>query len=118
MQPLDKDEMYVDSSSNKVEFLRAIVDQLESGVRNLDKVRALIAENESRTMIGSDWLGGLGIKLNTNVGKCGTNCINEQPNKLFKEFTVLFLCQGRLAKKRNLKKHVHAQQKRRSSKVQ
>ena len=50
IKPLDKDEKYVDYSSNKIEFLGAIIGQVESGAKKLDKVRALVAENGTRTV--------------------------------------------------------------------
>ena len=96
MKPLDKDEKYVDYSSNKIEFLGAIIGQVESGAKKLDKVRVLVAENGTRTVIGRDWLRGLGIKLKTEGGKCEINCISEPTNKLFKEFEELFSQKGRL----------------------
>ena len=70
MKPLDKEEKHVDYSSNKIEFLGAIIGQVESGAKKLDKVRGLVAENGTRTEIGRDWLRGLGIKLKTEGGKC------------------------------------------------
>ena len=91
MKPLDKDEKYVDYSSNKIEFLGAIIGQAESGAKKLDKVRELVAENGTRTVIGRDWLRGLGIKLKTQGGECEINCISEPTNKLFKEFEEILL---------------------------
>ena len=67
-----------------------MIGQVESGARKLDKVRALIAENGTRTVIGRDWLRGLGIKLKTEGGKCEINLVNKPPNKLFTEFKELF----------------------------
>ena len=96
MRPLDKDEKFVNYSSNKIEFLGAIIGQVESGAKKLDKMRALVAENGTRTVIGRDWLRGLGIKLKTEGGKCEINCISEPTNKLLKEFEELFSRKGRL----------------------
>ena len=62
-QPFDKNDKNNDFSSNKLEFLGAIIEQVESGARKLDKVRALVAENGSRTVIERDWLRGLGIRI-------------------------------------------------------
>ena len=62
----------------------------------LDKVRALKAENGSRTVIGRDWLRGLWINLKTEGGKCEINLVNNRPNKLFVEFKELFPGHGRL----------------------
>ena len=45
LQPLDENEKYIDYSSNKIEFLGAIIGQVEAGWKKLDKVRALVAEN-------------------------------------------------------------------------
>ena len=80
----------------KIEFLGAIIGQVESGAKKLDKVHALIAENGTRTVIGRDWLRGLGIKLKTEGCKCEINCINEPPSKLFKELEEQLLRKGRL----------------------
>ena len=52
LQPLGENEKYIDYSSNKIKFLGAIIGQVESGMRKLDKVRALIAENGAGTLIG------------------------------------------------------------------
>ena len=94
LQPLGENEKYIDYSSNKIKFLGAIIGQVESGMRKLDKVRALIAENGARTLIGRDWLRGSGIKLKTEGGKSEINYVNETPNKLFTEFKELFTRQG------------------------
>ena len=94
MKPLDKDNKYVDYNSNKIEFLGAIIGQVESGAKKLDKVRALVAENGTRTVIGRDWLRGFGVKLKIG-GKCEINCISEPTNKLFKEIEELFSRKGR-----------------------
>ena len=59
-------------------------------------MRALVAEKGTRTVIGRDWLRGLGIKLETEGGKCEINSISEPLNKLFKEFEELFSRKGRL----------------------
>ena len=69
LQPLGENEKYIDYSSNKIKFLGAIIGQVESGMRKLDKVRALTAENGARTLIGRDWLKGLEFKLKTEGGK-------------------------------------------------
>ena len=74
----------------------AIIGKVESGAKKLDKVRALVAENGTRTVIGRDWLRGLGIKLKTEGGKCEINCMSEPTNKLFKEFEELLSRKGRL----------------------
>ena len=94
LQPLGENEKYIDYSSNKIKFLGAIIGQVESGMRKLDKVRALIAENGARTLIGRDWLRWLGIKLKTEGGKSEINYVNETPNKLFTDFKELFTRQG------------------------
>ena len=71
VQPLGENEKYNDYGSNKIEFLGAIIGQVEAGWKKLDKVRALIAENGTRT----DWLKGLGVKLKSEGGKCEINCV-------------------------------------------
>ena len=96
LRPLEKNEKYIDFSSNRINFLGAMIGQVESGARKLDKVRALIAENGTRTVIGRDWLRGLGIKLKTEGGKCEMNLVNKPPNKLFTEFKELFSLHGRI----------------------
>ena len=96
LRPLDKNEKYIDFSSNRINFLGAMIGQVESGARNLDKVRALIAENWSRTVIGRDWLRGLGIKLKMEGGKCEITFVNRPPNNLFTEFKELFSRHERL----------------------
>ena len=96
LQILGEDEKYVDYSRNKIEFIGAIIGQVEAGCKKLDKVRALIAENGARTVIGRDWLRGLGVKLKTEGGKCEINCVDEPPNKLFTEFGELFNRHGRV----------------------
>ena len=96
LRPLEKNDEYIDFSGNEIEFLGAIIGQVESGARKLDKVRALIAENGSRTVIGRDWLRGLAIKLKTDNGKCKNSLIKKPPNKLFTEFRELFSRYGRL----------------------
>ena len=96
LRPLEKEDKYVDCSSNKVESLGAVIGRVEAGAKKLDKERASIAESETRTVIGRDWLRGVGIKLKTEDGKCEINFINETLNKLFKEFKNLFSRQGRL----------------------
>ena len=96
MKPLDKEEKFVDNSRNKIEFFGAVIGQVESGAKKLDKVRALVAENGTRTVIGRDWLKGMGIKLKTEGGKCEINCIGEPTNKLFQEFEELFSRKRRL----------------------
>ena len=63
-------------------------------MKKLDKVRALIAEIGARTLIGKDWLRGLGIKLKTEGSKCEINYVNEPPNKLVTEFKEMFSRQG------------------------
>ena len=45
LQPLGNNEKYIDYCSNKIEFLAAIIGQVEAGWKRLDKVRALVAEN-------------------------------------------------------------------------
>ena len=47
LRPLEQNEKYIDFSSNKINFLGAMIGQVESGARKLDRVSALIAENES-----------------------------------------------------------------------
>ena len=96
LRPLEKNEKYIDFSINKSKFIGAMIGQVESGARKLDKVRALIAENGSRTVIRKDWLKGLGIKLKTKIGKCENNLVNKLPNNLFTEFKELFSRHGRL----------------------
>ena len=59
-------------------------------------MRALVAENRTRTVIGRNWLRGLGIKLKTESGWCEINCKSEPLNKLFEEFEKLFSRKGRL----------------------
>ena len=76
LRPHEKNEKCINFSSNKIEFLVAMIEQVESGASELDKVRALKAENGSRTVIGRDWLRGLGIKLTTEGGKCEINLVN------------------------------------------
>ena len=94
LQPLGENEKYIDYSSNKIEFLRAFIGQVEAGWKKLDKVGALIAENGARTVIGQDWLRGLGVKLKTEGGKCEFNCVTKSTNKLFIEFKELFSRHG------------------------
>ena len=53
LRPLEKNEKYIDFSGNEIEFLGAIIGQVESGARKLDKVRPLIVENGSRTVVRS-----------------------------------------------------------------
>ena len=83
-------------SSNKIEILGANIGQVEAGWKKLDKVRALVAENGARTVIGRDWLRGLGVKLKTEGGKCEINCVTKSTNKLFTEFKELFSRHGRI----------------------
>ena len=84
LRPL-QNKKYIDFSSNKIKFLGAIIEQVDSGIRNLDKIRALVAENGSRIVRGRDWLRGLGIKLKKEGGKCEINLVNKSPNKMFTE---------------------------------
>ena len=96
LQPLDENEKYIEYSSNKIEFLGAIIGQVEAGWKKLDKVRALVAENGARTVIGRDRLRGLGVKLKTEGGECEINCVIKSKNKLFTEFKDLFSRRGRI----------------------
>ena len=96
LQPLEKDEKYIDFSSNKIDFLGAIIGKVESGARKLDTLRALVGQNGSRTVVGRDWLRALGIKLKTDGGKCEINLVNKPSNKMFTELYELFPRHGRL----------------------
>ena len=96
LQPLAESEKYIDYSSIKIEFLGAIIGQVEAGWKKLDKVRALVAENGARTVIGRDWLKGLGVTLKTEGGECEINCVTKSKNKLFKKFEELFSRRGRI----------------------
>ena len=123
--PPEKNEKHIDSSSNRINFLRAMIGQVESGARKLDKAPALVAENGSRTVIGRERLRGLGIKLKTEGGKCENNLVNKPPNKLSSEFKELFSRHGRLEgqeKKAQLKQNCAPKQQKgdiyhRSSKI-
>ena len=48
LQPLGESDKYIDYSSNKIEFLGAIIGQVEAGWNKLDKVRAPVAETEHK----------------------------------------------------------------------
>ena len=60
-----------------IELLGSIIGQVESGMRKLGKIKFLIAENGARTVLGSDWLNDLGIKLKTERGECEIDCVSE-----------------------------------------
>ena len=87
-------EKYIDFSSNKIEFIGVIIGQVELVTRKLKKVRVLVAQKSSQTLIGRNWLRGLGINLKTEGYKCENNLSNEPPNKLFTEFREPFSRHG------------------------
>ena len=80
----------------KLNFSERSLDRSKQDRKKLDKVRALVAENGARTVIGRDWLRGLGVKLKAEGGECEINCVTKSKNKLFIEFKELFSRRGRI----------------------
>ena len=94
LQHLRENKKFINYISNKNEFLGAIIEQVESGMRKLDEVTALVAETSAQTELGRDWLSGLGMKVKTEGGKKEIICVNEPPNKLFTECKDVFSRDG------------------------
>ena len=95
-QPLKAVEKYVDYSNNHVKFLGAIIDQVQCGARQLDKVQALVAQNGASTLIRRDWLRVLNTEIKTVVSNFDVNTKAPPTTKMFSESKELISRNGKL----------------------